>query len=405
MTNRYHIIKKLVPMMIVGMAFVGCTKVDPASLFDENYQPKPAPVISSVSPDNGYFAGFEEIVITGSNFTANTSELFVYFNERRATILSASPTQIVVRTPNMVADSIGIKVSVLGVAEFSNSWRYRLEALFRNVVDFAANQNPWIAALDADGKYYISLEESGSPNGVNTFASDGTLITAGYAPAQSWFYRAGKVGPDGGLYLVRGGAVPFLYRVPPGGGVAASWASGIGRTEDVVFDASGNAWTAGTNENNAANSRLNRISPASVITRYAFNAQVYALAYFNNHIYLAGTRGSDSYIWRVELLADLIPGDEQVVVNLTATGAASATSRPTALAIAGDGTIFVGMSGASPLYQVSPAGVVTEMYPGILTGNILKMDYIPNSQNILMTLLPPTGSNRVISLNVQRDAP
>jgi hypothetical protein len=187
--------------------------------------------------------------------------------------------------------------------------------------------------------------------------------------------------------------------------VAASWASGIGRTEDVVFDASGNAWTAGTNENNASNSRLNRISPERVITRFPFNAQVYALAYFNNHIYLAGTRGTDSFIWRVELLADLIPGDEQIVANLTAAGAASATSRPTALTVAGDGTVFVGMSGSVPFYQVSPAGQVAEMYPGILQGNILKMEYIPNSQNILMTLLPPTGSNRLITLNVQRDAP
>jgi hypothetical protein len=405
MIKRYNIIKKLLPALIVGLAFVGCDKPSPASLFDEDYVPKPAPVISSVTPENGYFAGFEEIVITGSNFTANTSELFVYFNERRATILSASPTQIVVRTPNFVADSIGIKVSVLGVAAFSNSWRYRLEALFSDVVEFAGNQNPWVATRGSNGTFYVSLEESGSPAGVNTYDADGALLAAGYATAQSWFYRSGKVGPDGGLYLVRGGAVPFVYRVPPGGGAAVTWGTGIGRTEDVVFDPSGNAWTAGTNENNASNSRLNRISPTRVITRFPLNAQVYALAYFNNHIYLAGTRGSDSFIWRVELLADLIPGEEQEVINLTAAGAALATSRPTALAIAGDGTLYVGMSGDVPLYQVSPAGQATVMYPGILQGNILKMEYIPNSQNILMTILPPTGSNRVITLNVQRDAP
>jgi hypothetical protein len=399
----YSIFKRILPVLAIGMAVVACETPESASLFDENYNKGTTPVITSVSPENEFFAGYQQVTITGSNFTANTSELFVYFNNVRAQIISATPTQVVVRTPNLVADSIGIKVGVLGVEAFSNSVQYKLSALFRNAVSFPDNENPWAVASDANGNYFVSYEASGSPAGIKKVGPDGTtVLNPTYGSAQTWFYRSAKVGPDGGVYLIRGGAVPFLYRIAPDGGVPASWGTGIGRTEDVAFDPSGNAWTGGTNEGNASNARLNRISPARVVTRYPFNAQIYALTYFNNHIYIAGTRGPDSFVWKVELLANLIPGEEQVVANLTGSGA---VGRPTAMAIARDGTVFVGMNGANPLYQVSVSGQVSEMYPGIIPGTILKMEYLSGSQNLLMTLLPSTGNNRVISLNVQKDAP
>jgi hypothetical protein len=401
MKNGYQFIKRILPVMVIGLALYACDTPESASLFDEDYQSPSAPVISSVSPDGGYFAGYQEIVITGSNFTSDLSKLFVYFNDTRVNILSASESQIVVRTPNLVADSIGIKVSVLGVEAFSNSWEYRLDALFRDAVEFPDNENPWASARDSDGNYYVSYEASGAPAGVKKVATDGTVIDPAFGSAQSWFYRSAKVGPDGGVYLVRGGAVPFIYRIDPTGGTPTSWARGIGRTEDLTFDESGNAWSGGTNEGNTSNAKLNRINPAGVAVRFDFDAQIYALAYANNHIYVAGTRGSDSYLWRVELLTDLIPGAEQEVANLTASGA---VGRPTALAVAGDGTAFVGMDGANQLYSVSSTGTVAETYPGIVPGSILKMEYVPDSQNILMTVTTTDG-NRVIELNVQKDAP
>jgi hypothetical protein len=408
----YKITKTILSVVLIGLIFTACNTPDPASLFDENYQPKTPPVISSVTPADQFFAGYQEIVIQGQNFSTNLSELAVYFNAVRAEIISATPTQILVRTPNYVADSIGIKVRVLGVESFSNSWRYKLESLFEDVIVYPPNENPWAATIDNAGNYYASIELSGAPGGVRKYASNGSTLVESFSPLQSWFYRSAKIGPDGGVYLVRGGAVSILYRVPPEGGIAASFASGIGRTEDVVFDASGNAWTAGTNENNATNARLNRVNQARVVTRFPFNAQIYALAYANNQLYIAGTRGTDSYIWKVELLADAIPGAEVEVVNLTAAGIiesippTNTPSRPTALAVSADGTIFVGMNGSRPLFEVSPIGQVTQTYPGIIPGSILKMEYINDTQRILMTLLPFEGNrNRVVWLNVQRDAP
>ncbi len=399
----YSFFKRILPILAIGMAVVACETPESASLFDEDYNKGTTPVISAVSPEGGYFAGFEEVTISGSNFTANTTELFVYFNNVRAEIVSASPSQIVVKTPNLVADSIGIKVGVLGVEAFSNSVKYRLQALFRTAVSFPDNENPWAAGYDSDNNYYVSYDASGAPAGVKKVASDGeTVINPAFGTAQSWFFRSVKVGPDGSVYMVRGGAVPFVYRIDPSGGTPSTWGRGIGRTEDITIDEAGNVWSGGTNEGNASNARLNRISPAGAVVRFPFDATIYALDYFDGHIYVAGTKENVSYVWKVELLADLVPGPEQVVANLTEAGG---EGRPTAIAVAADGTVFVGMNETKPLYQVTPSGQVSQMYPGIIPGTILKMEYLDGTQNLLMTLLPTTGNNRVISLNVQKDAP
>jgi sugar lactone lactonase YvrE len=400
MKNRIKSIVRLLPILFLGWVMSACETPDSASLFDENYQALPAPVISSVTPEGGTFAGYLEIVINGSNFSSTPANNLVYFNARRATILSASPTQLLVRTPNMVADSIGIKVAVLGVESFSNSWQYRLESLFEDVIEFSSAENPWAATRDSDGNYYVSLEASGSPAGVRKYNPDGTVAVETYAPSQSWFYRASTVDNDGNLYLVRGGAIPFIYRVTPGGSAAVSWRSGVGRTEDVIF-ARNHIWSAGTNEGNAANSRINRTAMnGTTLDRYPFNAQVYALAYFDNYLYVAGTRSDVSTIWRLPLDADLVPGDEQEIAQIT-----GVDGRPASIAVAADGTVLVGFNTGRRLFEVSPTGTVQEIYEGILTGNILKMEFIPGTQRILATIVPSEGRNRVIWLNVQRNAP
>lgn len=408
MKNRIKLFSRLLPIAVLAWAVTSCDAPDSASLFDENYVSLTPPEISNVSPEGGTFAGYQEVVINGTNFSSDPSKVFVYFNNTRATLIEASESQLLVRTPNLVADSIGIKVSVIGVDKFSNSHQYRLEALFEDVVTFPSNENPWTSTRGPDGSIYVSYQASGSAAGIKKFDPTGEVENPTHAPAQNWFYRASTVDDENNLYLIRGGNVPFIYRVESSGGPANVWRRGVGATQDVIF-AAGYIWSGGTNEGNATNAQLNRTDKDGTLERFAFDAQIYALSYASNAIYIAGTRAGDSYIWKLPLGANAVPGVEEVIVNLTSAGA---DGRPTGLVIAADGVAIVSMNGDNQLYEVTPAGQVTELYPDILPGDPLKMEFIPNSQIVLLTLVPvgaeeedDADNNRIIQLNVQRDAP
>jgi len=408
MKIRIQKLMKYLPVLVISFALFSCQSVESDSLFDENYQPLPPAVISNLLPEGQQLQGYETVTIQGQGFTTDVGRLFVYFNDIRATVISATDNEIVVRTPNRNGE-FNVKVSMLGVEAFSNSLTYTLLPLFRQAITIPPTgaEVPYAATRDSDGNVYVSLTASGTPAGIIKFNEDGDRVEpVPLGAPQNWFYNAASVGPDGAIYLIRGGIVPILYRLAPTGGVVTSFRTGLGRTDDVTFDSAGNAWTAGTNEGNATNARLNRISNnGATLDRYPFDAQIYALLYLDGYIYLTGTRSGNSYIWRVSLDVNNEPGVEEQVADLTALGF---LGRPTAMAISGDGTIFVGSNGAVALFEYRTDGTLHSLYDGILEGNILKMEYVPGTDELLYTSVPFAGTNfiqQVYYLNVQRPAP
>ncbi len=395
-----------------------CDTPSSNSLFDEKAEFKPNPAITSVSPANGFFAGYLTVTINGSNFSSVPAENKVWFNNRPATVVSATPTQIVVNTPNYVADSINIKVNVVGALAYSNAIRYKLEALFENATSFAPGTIPFVAAVGPAGQYFVSVEASGLPAGVHIYNRVGVVREA-YTPAQAFTYRAMKYGKDGGLYMLRvTGPEPLVRRSPPNGGVTTNWASNIGAPEDLDFDAQDFLWVVGSNEGavtvaNRSIVRVQNLGASRAIVRYPFNANGTAVKVFNNFLYVGGTQGGVPFIWRFPINADNSLGAAEVVVNLST--AYNADVVPRSIAFATDGTMFVAVSGnqafnrlspaPQPLLAISPAGVVSEQYAGILPGVILKMHWIPGTQKILMTLLPVQAgqTQRLITLNMQKN--
>ena len=406
MKNRIQKLMRTLPVVMISLLLFSCHDVQPDSLFDENREPLPPAVLSNLLPAE-QLQGFETVTIQGEGFTTNLSRLFVYFNDVRATIISATENEIVVRTPNINGE-FDVRVMMLGVEAFSNSLPYRILPLFRPAISInTTNETPFAATRDNDGNIFVSMLASLSPAGIIKFDSDGERVEpVPFGAVQAWFYNSATVGPDGAVYLIRGGLVPILYRLDPAGGTVTSFRTGLGRTEDVTFDPTGAAWTAGTNEGNATNARLNRITNnGATLDRYPFEGQIYALVYHDGHIYLTGTRAGVSYIWRVPLGAGNEPGAEEQVANLTNLGF---VGRPTSIAISGDGTIFVGSNGNIALFEYRTDGSLHTLYDGILEGNILKMEYVPGTNELLYTSVPPSGSpfsQQVYFLNVQRPAP
>ena len=395
---------------------VGCSAPSADSSFDPNFDPGVPAVITSVTPANGSFAGFETVTIDGSEFGANAADVSVWFNNTKAQIVSVTPTRIVVNTPNIVRDSIRIKIAKANVVAFSNPVPYRLESLFEDATTLPTNTVALGAGLDLDGNLYVSTLASGIPSGVGKYDSEGVLSPT-YVPVQGWAYRVVKVGPDGGLYMLRvAGGVPVVYRSGPTGGATTNWGSGVGRAEDFDFDHNNFIWVVGANETNSAlYQSIVRVQDNGATRSYVrkpFVANGHSVKVYNGFMYVGGTRGGNPFIWRFPILPDNTLGDEEMVVDL---GVKYATDIiPRSIAFATDGTMFVSLSGTNfdqlpagrqPLLAVAPNGDVIEYYPGIIPGIIVKMHWVPGTQRVLMTLLPREvgQTQRLITINFQKN--
>jgi hypothetical protein len=398
------------------IALLGCSQPSADSAFDPDFDEGVPAVISSVTPANGSFAGFETVTIDGSQFGTDPAAISVWFNNIKADVVSVTPTRIVVNTPNFVSDSIRIKVAKTNVVAFSNPVAYTLESLFIDATTLPTNTTALGAGIDLAKNLYVSTLASGIPSGVGKFDGEG-VINGTYVPVQGWGYRVVKVGPDGGLYMLRvAGGVPVVYRSGPTGGSTTNWGSGVGRAEDLDFDQNNFAWVVGANETNSATNqsivRIQDNGASRSYVRYPFVANGHAVKVYDGYLYVGGTRGGNPFIWRFPINPDNSLGAEEQVLNL---GTAYATDVvPRSIVFATDGTMFISVSGANfdqlpdgrqPLLSVSPAGELREFYAGIIPGIILKMHWIPGTQRVLMTVLPrETGqTQRLISINFQKD--
>jgi hypothetical protein len=398
------------------MIAVGCSTPTPDSAFDPDFDEGVPAVITSVVPADKSFAGFETVTLNGTDFGTDPAEVSVWFNNIKADVVSVTPTRIVVNTPNMVTDSIRIKVAKSNVVAFSNPVPYKLESLFIDATTLPTNTTALGAGIDLTGNLYVSTLASGIPSGVGKYSSSG-VINATYVPIQGWAYRVVKVGPDGGLYMLRvAGGVPVVYRSGPAGGSTTNWGSGVGRAEDFDFDQNNFMWVVGANETNTVtNQSIVRVQDNGATrsyVRYPFVANGHSVKVYDGYLYVGGTRAGAPFIWRFPINPDNTLGAEETVVNL---GTAYATDViPRSIAFATDGTMFVSLSGTNfdqlpegrqPLLAVSPSGDVSEYYPGVIPGIIVKMHWIPDTQRVLMTVLPrETGqTQRLISINFQKD--
>ena len=106
----------------------------PDSVWDENDQGGSTPIVSSVEPAQGAFAGIDTLTITGQYFSDNISENLVYFNGMLGNVVEATSTTIGVVPPNLVSDSVQISVAVQGAFVFGKYERANFTRLVNSLI-------------------------------------------------------------------------------------------------------------------------------------------------------------------------------------------------------------------------------------------------------------------------------
>jgi hypothetical protein len=344
--------------LVLGI-FVGCKEDPPTGLYDlPRETPRPQPVITSVDPPAVALAGVTDITITGSNFSTVKEENFVYFDASLAPVLSASATQLVVRAPVLVKDSISLRATVYKGELFSAARQYKLLSAVDPFGGLGKVEEAYGITADRDGNIYVSIVAGGTGAGVRKITPAG--VKTDYSPATPGVTRWSgmKIGPGGVLYTAR--ILKVIYQIPAGGGAAAIWVTGssIGTVYDLDFDADGNCWAVGNNTS------VYRVKQDKSIKPFAFTGNLRAVRIYNGYIYLGGKVDTTEGVWRAQIVNADSLGTFEKYFDFTAKYSSSAVN---ALTFAADGDMYIGTDAAAAIVVVHPSKVSEPLYPGLFT--------------------------------------
>ncbi|MCX6150029.1 MAG: IPT/TIG domain-containing protein [Ignavibacteriales bacterium] len=341
--------------------FVGCSDEVSPSLYSNSSDAIGAtPEITSVDPPNAAIAAVTTITIAGKNFLSDTSSVKVYFGKKPGTILTASPTQLTVVSPN-VWGSLKIKISINSAVPYSNTYDYVLQA----------------AAKD----YYPDKKDiTNKPTSVivdkmeNVFSYNSTIGVVQITPDSvssvystkggETYWTTMRFGTNGVLYGVRG--LQAIFSIPAGGGVKnSSWvalAPSSLKISKIDFDPLGNLWAAGKNAN------IYRIKQDKSYIPFPFDYNVTAMRVFINngitYLYVAAQLNSRTTIMRLPIDANGDLGTPETYFDFSENYGANFIVND--LTFAADGEMYLATDLPSPIVYVNSDKSNGLLYSGIL---------------------------------------
>lgn len=368
-------------VLIVGMAAIlfSCSEDEAPSLYTLVPPSPDAPVINSVTSSTSIpLAGVSILTIDGVNFSAVPEDNFVYFNGILGTVESASSNQLAVRTPiGVFGDTIQVKVAVFKVENFSNIYETQILSPIEEYYKFdpLLDELPWSLTFDDAGNMYVSVDNKGvkkiTPDrNLSDFVPDGT--------ESKWFTM--RIDQANSIYASKN--LRGIWKINEG--VAppnAPWVATATGTflADFDFDNNLNLWAVG------ANSSIFKIKQDQSITTYPFSANLRAVRYFDNYLYVAGIKDGVEGVWRLPVDANGDLGSEELYFNFSNN---YANGRIKVMTFAADGDLYLGTDkGRNPIVLVRSDGTFEELYPGIIDAKSIESMYWPGGTFMYLTRL------------------
>ena len=363
----------------------------PENIWDENDQGNASPSISSVEPEAA-FAGIDTLTINGQNFSENTSENLVYFNNMLGEVINATSTSLRVVTPNLVSDSVQIRVAVQGAFLFADhSSLYTLTAAVLDYGPFDQFTDIFSLDLDRDENLIVSLD--GTPNAefwiVDT-NQDSAVWSGALAKGSGM-----KLGPTGSVYFVN--YQRFLYKDEQGTPKENSeiFKRLNGNATDLDFDSYGNLFVGGAgstvdvvniNDDDGLTSGVTEAKNLDTL-------DILSIKVLNDYLYvLTTTVTSDQAIYKMQILDDSGSlGDLELVFDWSAY--TNKLSSALCFTLSESGDLFVGSdSDDQPLTYIQN-GNASGFYSSILTAPISYMAW--GNSNYLYLINKTEETNRV----------
>ena len=372
---------------------LSCEEPDaPDSVWDENDQGGSAPIVSSVEPAQGAFAGIDTLTITGQYFSDNISENLVYFNGMLGNVVEATSTTIGVVPPNLVSDSVQISVAVQGAFVFGKYENlYTLSAAVLEYGPF--DQFTDIYSLDLDRQENVIVSMNATPDAqfwiVDT-NQDSAVWSSALAKASGM-----KMGPTGSVYFVN--YQRFLYRDEQGTEKENTeiFKRLNGNATDLDFDENGNLFVGGTGSTIDLVDIYNEDGLTDGVTeaKNLDTLDIISLKVFNNFLYvLTATVSSDQALYKIPILDNSgVLGDLELVFDWSNYTNYEASALCFTLSESGD--IFIGSDWSSQPLTIIQNGSASGFYNTILTAPIIYMAW--GNGNYLYVINKTEETNRV----------
>ena len=378
---------------------LSCEEPDaPDSVWDENDQGGSTPIVSSVEPAQGAFAGIDTVIITGQHFSDNISENLVYFDGMLGNVVEATSTTIGVVPPNLVSDSVQISVAVQGAFVFGKYENvYTLRAA---VIEYGPfDQFTDIYSLDLDRQENLVVSLNATPDAqfwiVDT-NQDSSVWSSSLAKASGM-----KMGPTGSIYFVN--YQRFLYKDEQGTDKENTeiFKRLNGNATDLDFDENGNLYVGGTGSTIDLVDIYNEggLTDGVSEAKNLDTLDIISLKVFNNFLYvLTTTVSSDQAIYKIPILDNSGSlGDLELVFDWSSYTNKEAFALCFALSESGD--ILVGSDWTSQPLTIIQNGFASGFYSSVLTAPIVYMAW--GSGDYLYVINKTEETNRVQKIDTR----
>ena len=222
------IILSLLAVLVVTMT--GCEYDGPTAMYYQTHDSAPTPVITRLEPDSVAPAGVNYITILGENFAETLEDNYIYFNNIVAEIVNGSTTSIIVRRPNLVGDSVMVKVVSYDAIEDGKYYPYQIDPVMERYGSFFSNLQLNAIAVDDDENLYI-IETSN----VYKITPDREKTTIGQV--EGIVYDA-RTAPSGELILLLNNSI--INQMDITTGEVTKWAEVAKSVRYGDFDSQGN---------------------------------------------------------------------------------------------------------------------------------------------------------------------
>ncbi len=311
---KFRKINHLVLVAVLATGLVSCNEGN--SVYDPGYEPsRPNPVVTNITPEDGYLAGVDSVIIIGENFATNVDSVIVNFGGSAGVVKNATETRLVVRPGTIWGDNLDVRVGVRGAEFFSDAYQYDLAQPFGVYPGVNEKVNPTSpVAVDAQNNIYTITTENKitrytriTPDGTvtkdmtrypgeldgndNPYPSDSTMRFTAYSTME--------VGPNGDLFMAQQNLRAIFSKTFGNDLQEDVWAassSGNLKIRDIVFDNNGYLWAVGVDSD-----QIHRFNTSNKNeSKTSFPGDLLSVAFYSNdnELFVGGEIDGGQKVWK-----------------------------------------------------------------------------------------------------------